>query len=58
MKQGSLGMEAGIPSTYNHQKVVEDNNSMGFKTEGEEISNFSFRNNNSIVKLDEDSFYF
>ena len=58
MKQGSLGMEAGIPSAYNHQKVVEDNNNMGFKTEGEEISNFSFRNNNSIVKLDEDSFYF
>ena len=58
MKQGSFGLEAGTPSTYNHQKVVEDNNNMGFKTEGEEISNFSFRNNNSIVKLDEDSFYF
>ncbi len=54
MKQGSFGLQHGI-STYNNQnlRAPEENNSVK-----EENSNFSFRNNNSILKLDEDSLYF
>lgn len=53
MKQGSFRLQPGSPTHNQNQRAPEENNSVK-----EENSNFSFRNNNSILKLDEDSLYF